>query len=212
MPNYEYIHKELAKSNVTLSLLWNEYCEECRQNKEIPFMYTQFCKYYRDYAHVTKATMHIQRKPGEQLGVDWAGQTATVTDSDTGEPIPAYIFVAVLPGSQYAYVEAFPSQNQECWITAHVHAYKFFGGVTRMLIPNNLKTGIEKASWYNPTINKTYHEMAERYGTVVVPARVRKPKDKASVEGAVGTISTWILDVLRKQIFFSFAMKEYICS
>ncbi|MGL5649127.1 MAG: IS21 family transposase [Clostridium sp.] len=205
MPDYEYIHKELAKSNVTMSLLWNEYCEECRQNKEIPFMYTQFCKHYRDYAHVTKATMHIQRKPGEQLEVDWAGQTATVTESDTGEPISAYIFVAVLPSSQYAYVEAFPSQNQECWILAHVHAYKFFGGVTRMLIPDNLKTGVEKSSWYNPIINKTYHEMAEHYGTAVIPARVRKPKDKASVESTVGSISTWILGALRKQKFFSFA-------
>ncbi|MGL5870670.1 Mu transposase domain-containing protein, partial [Clostridium chrysemydis] len=87
----------------------------------------------------------------------------------------------------------------------HVHAYKFFGGVTRMLIPDNLKTGVEKSSWYNPIINKTYHEMAEHYGTAVIPARVRKPKDKASVESTVGSISTWILGALRKQKFFSFA-------
>ena len=203
LPDCEHIHKEMAKSGVTLSLLWNEYCETCRLTTEIPFMYTQFCKYYREYANVTKATMHIDRKPGEQLEVDWAGQTAKIIDSDTGETINASVFVAVLPSSQYAYVEAFLSQNQESWITAHVNAYKFFGGVTRILIPDNLKTGVERASWYTPVINKTYHEMAEHYGTAVIPARVRKPKDKASVEGAVGIISTWIIAALRHQEFFS---------
>ena len=203
LPDCEHIHKEMAKSGVTLSLLWNEYCEMCRLNNEIPFMYTQFCKYYREYANVTKATMHIDRKPGEQLEVDWAGQTAKIIDSDTGESINAFVFVAVLSSSQYAYVEAFLSQNQESWITAHVNAYKFFGGVTRILIPDNLKTGVEKVSWYTPVINKTYHEMAEHYGTAVIPARVRKPKDKPSVEGAVGVISTWIIASLRHQQFFS---------
>lgn len=202
-PDYEYVHKEMSKSGVTLSLLWNEYCEQCRQAQEMPLMYSQFCKHYRDYANVHKATMHINRKPGEQMEVDWAGQTAFLVDSDTGERIPAYIFVATLPSSQYAYVEAFLSQNQECWTTAHIHAYAFFGGVTKVLIPDNLKTGVEKASWYTPTINKTYHELAEHYGTVVLPARVRKPKDKASVEGTVGIISTWIIASLRNQQFFS---------
>lgn len=202
-PDYEYVHKELSKSGVTLSLLWTEYCEQCRQDHELPLMYSQFCKHYHDYANVHKATMHINRKPGEQMEVDWAGQTAFLMDSDIGEHIPAYIFVAVLPSSQYAYVEAFLSQNQECWTTAHIHAYEFFGGVTKILIPDNLKTGVEKASWYTPTINKTYHELAEHYGTVVLPARVRKPKDKASVEGTVGIISTWIIASLRNQQFFS---------
>lgn len=109
LPDCEHIHKEMAKSGVTLSLLWNEYCEECRLSSEIPFMYTQFCKYYRDYATINKATMHIDRKPGEQLEVDWAGQTATVIDRSTGEVVNAYIFVAVLSSSQYTFVEAFLS-------------------------------------------------------------------------------------------------------
>ena len=156
-----------------------------------------------EYANVTKATMHIDRKPGEQLEVDWAGKTATIIDRDTGEIINAYVFVAVLSCSQYAYVEAFLSQNQESWLAAHVNAYNFFGGVTRILIPDNLKTGVEKASWYTPVINKTYHEMAEHYGTAVIPARVRKPKDKPNAEGAVGIISTWIIVALRNQQFFS---------
>jgi transposase len=203
LPDYEHIHKEMAKSGVTLSLLWNEYCEACRLSNEIPFMYTQFCKYYRDYANTTKATMHIDHKPGEKLEVDWAGQTASIIDSDTGEAIDTYVFVAVLSCSQYAYVEAFLSQNQENWISAHVNAYNFFGGVTRILVPDNLKTGVERVSWYTPVINKTYHEMAEHYGTAVIPARVRKPKDKPNAEGAVGIISTWIIAALRHQQFFS---------
>ena len=204
-PDYEHVHREMAKSGVTLSLLWHEYCEECRRAGEMPLMYTQFCLYYREFAQKTKATMHIDRKPGDQMEVDWAGQTAYLIDTDSGEEIPAYIFVAVLSSSQYAYVEAFLSQNQESWIAAHVNSYRFFGGVTRMLVPDNLKTGVQKASWDTPVINKSYQEMAEHYGTAIMPARVRRPKDKPNVEGAVGVISTWILAALRNQRFFSLA-------
>ncbi|MDA8227222.1 MAG: IS21 family transposase [Desulfitobacterium hafniense] len=204
-PDNEYIHKEMAKSGVTLSLLWNEYCESCRLSNEIPLMYSQFCYHYQQYVAKTKATMHIGRKPGEQMEVDWAGQTASIIDTDTGESIDAYVFVTVLSYSQYAYVEAFLNQNQESWITAHINAYKYFGGATRILVPDNLKTGVERTSWYTPVINKSYHEMAEYYGTAVIPARVRKPKDKPSVEGTVGIISTWIIAALRRQQFFSLA-------
>ena len=205
VPDCEHIHKEMAKSGVTLSLLWSEYCETCRLSEEIPLKYTQYCNYYRKFASTTKATMHIARKPGELLEVDWAGQTSSIIDRDTGELIPVYIFVAALSSSQYAYVEGFLSQNQESWIAAHVNAFNYFGGVTRILVPDNLKTGVEKPSWYSPVINKTYHEMAEHYGTAVIPARVRKPKDKPSVEGAVGIITTWIIAALRNQRHFTLA-------
>lgn len=203
IPDCEYVHKELAKSGVTLSLLWAEYCEQCKQSGDIPLMYTQFCRYYRKFANTTKATMHIHRKPGEQLEVDWAGQTAAIVDNLTGEIIPAYVFVGALSCSQYAYVEAFLSMNMESWIAAHVNMYQYFGGVTRILVPDNLKTGVERTSWYTPVINKTYHEMAEHYGTAVIPARVRAPKDKPNAEGTVGIISTWIVAALRNQQFFS---------
>jgi transposase len=202
-PDYEHVHREMAKSGVTLSLLWNEYCLECRQNNEIPFMYTQFCKYYRDYVVINKATMHISHKPGEQMEVDWAGSTMDIIDTTTGELIPANIFVAMLSCSGYAYVEAFLTQKQDDWIAAHVNAYKHFGGVTRILVPDNLKTGVDRIERYTPVINKNYHEMAEHYGTAVIPARVRKPKDKPGVEGTVGVISTWIIAALRNERFFS---------
>ena len=204
-PDLEYIHKEMAKSGVTLRLLWTEYCTTCRLGNEQPLMYSQFCYYYQKYAETKRATMHIPRKPGEQIEVDWAGQTAAIINDETGEIIPAYVFVSALAYSQYAYVEAFLARDQECWIGAHVNMYLFYGGVSKLLVPDNLKTGVERADWYNPTINKTYHEMAEHYDTAVVPARVRKPKDKPTAEGTVGIISTWIIAALRDQKYFSLA-------
>ena len=203
MPDYEYVHREMAKAGVTLSLLWVEYCDKCRTEQEIPYQFTQFKKYYRDFLLKTKATMHINRKPGEIMEVDWAGQTAGIIDTDTGEVIPAYIFVAALPYSGYAYVEAFLSRNQGEWITAHVNAYSYIGGVTRILVSDNLKTGVIKNTRTETILNKTYQEMAEHYGTAVIPARVYTPKDKATVEGSVGIISTWILAAVRNQQFLS---------
>jgi len=203
IPDFEYIHQELAKSGVTLSLLWNEYCENCRMEGSRPLMYTQFCFHYQGFAVKNKATLHIEHKPGDRMEVDWAGNTASFADNVNGEPIPVCVFIAVLPCSGYAYAEGFLNKSMESWITAHVHAYQFFDGVTRLLIPDNLKTGVEKADWYSPVINKTYHEMAEHYGTAVIPTGVRKPKEKASVEMAVGVLSTWIIAALRNRQFFS---------
>jgi transposase len=137
------------------------------------------------------------------MEVDWAGDTAVLIDNVTGKPIPVYVFVSALPCSGYAYVEGFLSRNLANWIQAHVNAYQHFGGVTRILVPDNLKTGVEKADWYSPVINKTYHEMAEHYGTAVIPTGVRRPKEKAVVERTVGMISTWIIAALRNRQFFS---------
>lgn len=151
----------------------------------------------------SKATMHINHKPGEIMEVDWAGQTAHLTDSDTGEDIDAYVFVAALPYSGYAYTEAFLTQDQEAWTEAHINAYEYFGGVARMLVPDNLKTGVIKHTRAELVLNKSYQELAEHYGTAIMPTRVRAPKDKASVEGAVGKISTFILAAIRNRKFFS---------
>ena len=203
MPDYDHIHKELAKSGVTLSLLWYEYSEGCRSNHVIPYKYTQFCKLYQDYSLKTKATMRISHKPGEKLEVDWAGKTAVIQDNITGDPIKAYVFVATLPYSGYSYVEAFLSMNMESWIQAHINCFFFFNGVTKILVPDNLKTGVDHVSKSRTVINKTYNEMSAYYDTAVIPARVRRPKDKASAEGTVGVISTWIIAALRRQTFFT---------
>ncbi|SIS66900.1 IS21 family transposase [Salimicrobium salexigens] len=202
-PDGDYIHKELAKSGVTLSLLWDEYSHQCRSNDEIPYSYRQFCRFYNDYARKTKATMRIKRKPGEQLEVDWAGDTMYLTDRYTGEKTPVYVFVSVLPCSQYAYVEAFLSMNMESWISAHIHAFQFYGGTPRIIVPDNLKTGVTKSSRTDPVINRVYQEMAEHYQTTIIPARVSRPKDKPNVELAVKHISTWIIASLRHRKFFT---------
>ena len=203
MPDYDYVHREMAKSGMTLQLLWFEYCDVCTTDGNIPYQITQFKKYYREYLQKTKATMHIARRPGETMEVDWAGQTAFITDTDTGELIPVYVFVASLPYSGYSYVEAFLSMNQEAWITAHVNAYRFFNGITRLLVPDNLKTGVEKVAKSETILNRSYQEMAQHYDTAVIPARVKAPKDKSTVEGTVGIISTWILAAIRNQQFLS---------
>jgi transposase len=205
MPDYDYIHRELSKSGVTLTLLWVEYCDECRNYGQIPYQSTQFYKYYSDYVRKTGATMHIDRKPGESLEVDWAGGTVPVTSTESGEPLEAYVFVSALSYSGYAYVEAFWSMKSEDWIQAHVHAYEYFGGVTRLLIPDNLKTGIDRNTRSETVVNKTYQELAEHYGTAVLPARVKAPNDKPNAEGAVKGIKTWILAAIRNENFFSLA-------
>ena len=203
MPDYEWVHREMSKPGVTLQLLWFEYSDRCRDAGEIPYQLTQFKKYYREHVVKTKATMHIHHKPGEIMEVDWAGQTTELVDSDTGEIVEVSVFVAALSYSGYSYVEAFLRQDQEAWITAHVNAYSFFGGVTRILVPDNLKTGVVRNTRAETVLNRTYQEMAEHYGTAIIPARVRSPKDKATVEGTVGIVSTWILAAIRNQRFFT---------
>jgi len=202
-PDTAHIHKELARPGVNLSLLWTEYCDRCYSSGQIPYMYSQFCEKYRVWARKTKATMRINHKPGDTMEVDWAGTTIPITDSVTGEITPAYLFVSALPCSGYAYAEPCMDMKSETWILCHVNAYEYIGGVTRILIPDNLKTGIISNTRYDTIINKSYHEMAEYYGTAIVPARVTHPKDKPMAEGTVKFASTWIIAALRDRKFFS---------
>ena len=204
-PNYAYIHKELSKKGVTLTLLWNEYCERAYANDETPYMSTQFGDKYRRWARVTKATMRVTHKPGDVMQVDWAGGTIPYFDSVTGEEYKAYLFVAALPCSSYLYVEACADMKQENWLMCHIHAYEYFGGVTRILVPDNLRTGVTANTRYETQLNESYRELAEYYGTAIVPARVRKPQDKGLVERSVGFSTTWITAALRERKFFSFA-------
>ena len=204
LPDYEYIYNELAKPGVTLSLLWAEYCAKCEAEHTIPYQHTQFNEKYHAYAASKKATLRIKRKPGETMEVDWIGDTLKVYDSANCCEIPAYIFVAVLPCSLYGYAEAFPDMKSNHWIEAHVHAYSFFGGVTRILVPDNLKTGVIKNTRTELILNRSYHEMAEHYGTAIIHARPVKPKDKPNAEGTVKVLETWILAALRNRKFFTF--------
>ena len=202
-PDYAYIHSELAKSGVNMTLLWNEYCQTCHANGKTPYQYTQFCEKYRRWARVTKATMRIQHKPGDATEVDWAGDTIPLYDSVTGEESAAYLFLAALPCSCMAYAEAREDMRTESWLLCHVHAFNYFGGVTRLLIPDNCKTATISNNRYEIIFNRSYQELAEHYGTAIVPARVRKPRDKSHAEGSVRFAETWIIAALRNQKFFS---------
>ena len=203
-PDYEKIHKELLRHGVTLRLLWEEYADACREAKQPPYMYSQFCKRYADYVDQNRLTMHIQHKPGDKLMVDWAGTKLAVYDRYSEASQTCYLFVAVLPFSMYCYAEAFVAMKQEDWITAHIHLYSFLGGSTRLLVSDNLKTGvIQNRKHEDPVFNRSYSELAEHYKTALLPARVLAPKDKAAVEGTVGQLTSRIIAKLRNKRYFN---------
>lgn len=204
-PNYSLVHAELAKRGVTLSLLHDEYCEDCAAMCVQPYSRSQFNLKYHDWAKHRKVTMRVVHKPGEVMEADWAGDTLDIVDSVTGKPLRAHFFVGCLPFSQIIYTEPFPNEKLESWIPAHVNAFEYYGGVPDVLVPDNLKAGI--LSHPTPSqfkVNPAYQEMADYYGINIIPARVRTPKDKASVERAVRIVETRILGALRNSTFFSF--------
>lgn len=203
-PDYEWIHKELARKGVTLTLLWTEYCADAHAAGMTPYMSTQFGDLYRKWARASKATMRITRKPGDYFEVDWAGGTLTVYDQVTGKPTEYYLFVGVLGCSDLVYAELCRDMTSENFILCHVHAYEYFGGVTRLLRVDNLKAGVTTNTRYETVIPKAYREMAEYYDTAIVPARVRHPDDKPDAEGGVSFATTWILAALRNEHFFTF--------
>ena len=203
-PEWVSIHKRLeANRRMNLRYLWEEY----RYGNPEGLGYSQFCRRYHQWREETgkEVVMVQEREPGRELFVDWMGDTLTcVVDGETGELQAAHFFVATLGDSNYPYVEAFADEGHENWLTAHVHALEWMGGVPRVIVPDNCKTAVTKASYYDPKLNPAYWDLARHYGVAVIPARVRKPRDKASVEGSVGWLETWLLEWLRGQRFFSF--------
>ena len=197
MPDFDYVHSELAKAHVTLKLLWEEYVEQCRQCNERFYMETQFRRHYHLHAKIHKATIRLEHKPALSLEVDWGGTRIAFFDAGSAKMSQASLFVAVLPCSGIIYVEPFRDEKLPSWIAGHVHAFQYLGGVPKALVPDNLKSGVKRPDFYEPDLNKTYQEMSAYYGTVVLPARVRKPRDKASAENAVLIASRKIIAALR---------------
>jgi transposase len=200
-PDWKYIHKELKRKGVTLSLLWVEY----RQEHQDGYGYSQFCQHYREWKQQLNPIMRLKHKAGEKLFVDYAGQTVTVVDPETGERREAQIFVASLGASNYTYAEAHWAQSLPNWIGAHVRALEFLGGVPEIVVPDNLKSGVTSPNLFEPDLNPTYQDFARHYGIAVVPARVRHPRDKSKVEVGVQVVERWILARLRDRTFFSLA-------
>ena len=200
-PNFAYITHELRRPKVTLTLLWDEY----RQQHPNGYGRSQFHDLYRQYAATLDPRMRLTHKAGEKLFVDYAGMTIAVIDPETGEVREANVFVATLGASDYTYVEATWTQSLIDWIGSHVRAFEFFGGVPQIVIPDNLKAGVTAACYYEPDVNPSYQEMADYYGTAIIPARVRKPRDKAKVENHVLHVERRILAPLRDRRFVGLA-------
>ena len=200
-PDWSRIHADLRRPGVTLLLLWEEY----RAGQPEGYGYSRFCDLYAAWRGRLSPTMRQSHPPGERLFVDYAGQTVEVIDAITGEVRAAHIFVAALGASNLTYAEARWSQGLADWIGCHVNAFAFFGGMPRQVVCDNLKAGVTAACRYEPGINRSYQDMAAHYGTAIVPARVRKPRDKAKVEVAVQLVQRWVLARLRQRRFFSLA-------
>ena len=201
MPDMEYLYRELKRKSVTMQLLWYEY----KQANPDGYQYSQFCNLYRQWVKKLDLTLRQEHRAGEKLFIDYAGQTVSIVNPKTGEITEAQVFLATLGASNYTFAEASLSQDLPSWIKSHVHAFEFFGGVAEILVPDNLKAGVTNPCRYEPDINPTYQDLAEHYGTTVIPARSRRPKDKAKVESAVFVAERWILAALRNHTFFSLA-------
>lgn len=198
-PDWEEVHKERQRKGVTLLLLWQEY----KAQHPTGYEYAAFTIHYRRWLGEQGVTMRQVHAAGEKLFVDYAGITLAITDPGSGEVRQGQVFVAVLGASNYTYTEVTESQSGEDWLGSHRRALEFFGGVPKVVVPDNLKAGVKKSCRYEPELNPAYAEFAEHYGLAVVPARVRKPRDKAKAEVGVQIVERSILARLRDRSFFS---------
>lgn len=212
-PDWSYIHKELAKTGVTLKLLHAEYVDR-QKSRALPYMgYDRFCKRYKSYTVSQNITSRVGHKAGRVMEVDWSGPTMTLVDPATGEVVTVYLFVACLPFSRYSYVEPTLDMKQDTWLLCHIHAFEFFGGSTACIVPDNLKTGVIKHPREGEVIlNESYREMAAHYSAAILPARVSRPKDKASVENEVHLVATKIIASLRHEVFSDFHLLKQAIS
>lgn len=200
-PVWDEIHRELRRKGVTLNLLWQEY----RRDFPDGYQYSRFCERYRRWEQHLDVVLRQPYRAGEKMFVDWAGLTLSIIDRATGQLHNVFIFVAALGMSNMTYLEGALSQALPQWIGAHTRAFEYFGGTTAILVPDNLKTGVTLACRYEPEANRTYAEMATHYGTVIIPARPRKPRDRAKAESAVQVVERTILAPLRDRPFFGLA-------
>lgn len=203
LPDFQRVYDELRrwrKYNLTLTQLWAEY----KERQPDGYGYTQFCEHYRRWLGKLDYVMRQEHRAGEKLFVDYC-DGLSIVDATTGELTATQFFVAVWGHSNFTYAEASASQQLPCWIGSHVRAFEYFGCAPRALVPDNLKSGVKDACYYDPQINPTYAELAAHYGVAVLPARPYKPRDKAKAEAGVLVAQRWILAKLRHRTFFSVA-------
>jgi transposase len=200
LPDFAAVQTELQRhKHLTLQLIWEEY----RATHPDGYRYSRFCELYQRWRRRQEVVLRQEHRAGEKLFVDYAGDTIAVHDPASGEVRTAQLFVAVLGASNYTFAEATWSQGLADWIGSHIRVFEYLQGVPAIVVPDNLKSGVTRPCRYEPGVNLTYEEMAQHYGVAVVPARVRKPRDKAKVEAGVLVVERWILAALRKRRFFS---------
>jgi len=199
LPDATKIHVELRRTGVTLQLLHLEYLASHPDG----YRYTKFCEVYRAWLERRGPTMRQTHEVGDKLFVDYSGKKPHIVDPQTGETREVELFVAVLGASNYTYVEATRTQRVHDFIGSHVRALAFLGGVPRLLVPDQLRSAVRAPCSYEPGIQRTYEELAQHYGTAVMPARAGRPRDKAKVEVGVLVAQRWIVARLRNQTFFS---------
>jgi transposase len=196
---FPQVEKELKRTGVTRFLLWQDYISAFPKG----FKYTQFCRYFKEWQQKVNPTMHRTHKVGDKLFIDYAGEKLRYTDKQSGKIVDVEVFVAILGASQLTYVEAVPSQQKEDFIAACENAIHYIGGVPAAIVPDNLKAAVTKSHNYEPTLNQTFEDFAEHYGTCVLPARAYRPRDKALVEGAVRIMYTRIYVPINKNTYHS---------
>lgn len=202
LPDFNYIHTELKKKGVTLIQLWSEYREEHPDGYGL----SQFCEMYGQFRKNLNLVMRMEHKAGEKAFSDFAGKTIPIViDRQTGVTELAHLFVCTLGASNFTFADLYWDESAESWCNGHAAAFAYFDGCPKIVVPDNPKPAVTKACPYEPDINPSFAQMAAHYNVVVIPARVRKPKDKAKVEAAVGLATRWILAVLRNRTFFSLA-------
>src|SRR2546430_2451687 len=189
VPDCAYLHAERRRPGVTRGLLHLEYLEQHPDG----YRYTQFCEVYRRWAQRRGLSMRQVHRAGAKLFVDYAGKKPTIIDATTGEVLAVELFVAALGASNYTYAEATRTQQVPDWVASHQRAFQFFGGVTEAIVPDQLKSGVVVPCRYEPGVQRTYDAFAQHYGTVILPARPAKPRDKAKIEVAVPNLERWIL-------------------
>jgi transposase len=203
--DFEWIAREMRTPSVTLQLLWVEYRDAvvARGDAAKPYGYSQFCDLYRSWRSKLPLVMRQEHRAGEKVFVDFSGTRPVIIDRETGTPTEVELFVAVLGASNYTYAEATRTQQLPDWLAAHVRAFEYFGGVPEIVVPDQLKSGVTIPDLHDPDVNAAYAELAAHYGTAVIPARPKRPRDKAKVEVGVQIAQRWILARLRKRTFFS---------
>lgn len=207
-----YIERKKKCHKLLVKQFWQEYVSAALIQEKLAYSYQSFCEQFSAEAERLGATQHFRHTPGEKAYIDWAGDTARLTDRITGKTTKVYVLVVALPFSGLFWARGFTDMRQQSWLEGHMAAFEMFGGVPRMLIPDNCATAVNRGSVYETLLNKDYERFAEHYGSAVVPARVRRPRDKSTGEGSVNLVEEWVVAPSSEMRFYTLEEFNEFCA